>query len=937
MPDREDNTDETASYSRDDENRQLAHYRIVRKLDAGAMGEVYLAEDTKLQRRSVLKFLPHQLASDKSARSRFLREARTAAKLNHPNIATVYEVLETDSEVCIAMEYVEGRTLRELIADSRPDPRHSLELVLQICRGLTAAHAGNVVHRDLKPSNIMVDKADCCKLVDFGLAKAIGDSELTIPGTVMGTANYMSPEQAQGHQVDERSDLFSLGVILCELLTGSRPFQRDSLPATIHAIVHDPHPRFRDVGPVSCKSCQQVLDAALAKNPDERFQSAAEFEAALGSLLAGSQSTTDRHHKPKVQSLAVLYLRNLGAPEDEFLSYGITEDLIVDLSRLGFLRVAPMRSVLKFKNSELELEEIAAQLEVSLVLDGSIRRSEHSVRASAQLVEAGSGEILWASRWEEPLERIPHIKEALAAGISEAINVDAKAAQATQLGQPESSNPQAYEFYLRGKYAFDHRQSASDIDVAVELYRQALELEPVMPAARTGLAEIMLYAGQPEQAATRLLNTLAEARKRHLRAAEANTLRLLATTRTRQSRWDEAAGYASQAAQISAELGDLAGEAAALGMMIEITQRRARFDTALKYAERVLEINRSLQDEEREADALNRIGTVHLFRGDSASAREFYQEARAIADKRHNLDLQARCIANVGSTHVYRNEFEEAREHYERALELFRRLGDRNRQATILNNLARIHISTGAFQEALEHYSKAIEIHTEIGDRGAAGLAHNNRAIIFTVLDRQDEAEAALQEALRIAGELSYPLIETAALSNLGFLEICRDNFQAADKALVRAREIAASADLQRELAAAEDHLGDLRFRQGDYDPAFAHFNASAEIAERLGLKQVKLKAKAHLAMRSALAGDLDTTITELEQLRREAAEYRDPTYRLSVGRLLGTLLSEQGRDEAERERGLELLREMLDFARERGISYEIKWVSEALENLSSS
>ncbi|MFH2054962.1 MAG: tetratricopeptide repeat protein [bacterium] len=930
-------TDRTASNAPGDRNRQVAHYRITAKLGAGAMGEVYLAEDTRLQRQAVLKFLSAKLASEKSARTRFLREARTAAKLNHQHIATIYDVLEAKDYVCIAMEYVAGCTLRDLIVRQLPEPRRALEIVIQICRGLEAAHRGQVVHRDLKPSNIMIDKSGCCKLVDFGLAKVIGDSELTIPGTVMGTANYMSPEQALGQEVDHRSDIFSLGVILCELLTGKRPFERNSLPATIHSIIHDPHPQLEESGPLHCESCQRVIDRLLAKLPAERYQTASELISALRDLSAGLPITETKTRKPQVQSLAVLYLRNLGAPEDEFLSYGITEDLIVDLSRIGTLRVAPMRSVLRFKGSDLELEDIATQLDVSLILDGSIRRSEDSVRASAQLVDVHTGEILWASRWDESLDRIPHIKEALAAGISEAINVDSSVVRATQLGRPEASNAQAYEFYLRGKYAFDHRQSASDIDVALELYRQALELEPVLPAARTGLAEIMLYAGQPEQAATRLLNTLAEARQRHLRVAEANTLRLLASTRTHQSRWDEAAGYAEQSVEISAELGDLAGEAAALGILIEITQRRAKFDKALEYAERVLEINRRLLDQEREADALNRIGTVHLFSGDSARAREFYQEALAIAEKRQDLDLQARCIANLGSTHVYRNEFEEARRLYEQSLDLFRRLGDQSRQATILNNLARIHISTGSYQEALEFYSKAVEIHSDIGDRGAEGLAHNNQAIILTVLDRQAEAEEALEKALKIARDLSYPLIETAALSNLGFLELCRGDFTAAGKTLTKARKVAEHSGLQRELAAAEDHLGDLRFREGKFDQAFEHFEATAAIAGRLGLKQVKLKADAHLAMRSALAGDLDGTIAELERLRLEAATFRDPTYRLNVGRLLGGLLAEQGRDARERERGIATLREMLGVASERGISYEIKWISEALEELSSS
>jgi tetratricopeptide (TPR) repeat protein len=789
------------------------------------------------------------------------------------------------------------------------------------------------VHRDIKPSNIMVDKSGCCKLVDFGLAKVIGDSELTLPGTVMGSANYMSPEQGQGLNVDQRGDLFSLGTVLYEMLSGQRPFERDSLPATIHAIVHDTHPELPAGISEQFADCRHVIDRVLAKSPVDRYQSADAFEKELRNLLGGLPVKAMGKVAPVVLGLAVLYLRNLGAEEDEFLSYGITEDLIVDLTRIGSLRVAPMRSILKFKESKLELVEIATQLDVSLVLDGSICKSADSIRASAQLVDVRNDEILWADRWEEPLERLPNIKESLAAGIGNAIDVDTNLVAAAQVGRPETSDPQAYEFYLRGKYTFEHRQSATDAEVAVQLYRRALEVEPSMPAARTGLAEIMLYAGQPDYAATRLLNVLAEARRLNRRADEANALRMLARSRSQQSRWGEAVDYATQAVKISVELGDLAGEANALGILIEIMRRRAEFAKALDYAQRVLEINRRLLDQEREAEALNNIGAVYLFSGDTKKALEFYQEALTIAKKRNDLSLQGRCIANLGSTLVYRNEFEQAREHYERALELFRRLGDLSRQATILNNMARIHISTGSYGQALDYYGKALEIHQDIGDRGGEGLAHNNRAIIHTLLGRYEEAESALGAALTIAEELAYPLIQTAALSNLGFLHFCRDDFEQAAGTLEQAREVAESAGLQRELAAAHDHLGDLRFREGRFDEAFRHFEETEAIAERLGLRQVRLKARAHLAVRKALAGELEPALAELEGFRQEAAGYPDPAYVLAISRLLGKLLIEQGTT-PQRQNGIALLKEMRDFAQKHEVSYEVKWISELLHDL---
>lgn len=640
--------------------------------------------------------------------------------------------------------------------------------------------------------------------------------------------------------------------------------------------------------------------------------------------------------KPQVRSLGVLYLRNLGAEEDEFLSYGITEDLIIDLSRLGTLRVAPLRAVLKFKDSDLELPEIAAQLDVSLLLDGSIHRAADSVRASAQLVDISSGEILWADRWEEPLYSLPHIKEALAAGVAGAINVETVAAQAVQLGHPETTNPHAYEFYLRGKYAFDHRQSAPDLNVAVEHYRQALDLEPSMLAARTGLAEIMLHAGQPEQAGTRLLNTLAEARRKHLRADEARTLRLLARTRFQQSRWDEAAAYAEQAIAVSKELGDLVGEAANLGILIDILQRRAGFTEALGHAERVLEINRQLCDQEQEADALNKIGTVHLFSGDCERASRLYNEALAIATKRDDLPLQARCIVNIGSAHVHCSEFSEARRLYEQALDLFNRLGDRHRQAITLNNLARTQIAVGVYREALDYYARALEIQTELGDSATQGLTLSNHAIVLIALGRYEEAEIELDQALDIALRLKYPLVEALARINLGQIQLCQGKISQAEKLTESALLLALQCGLFRATTMAHVHLGELYYLKNEPKKALENFVEAERLAKGYGWTQNLLKSRAYLVALRASSDNLEESISRLEEMTKNVAEYGDPAFGLLLGRLRGAILVELGMEDSVREQGLEVLDHALAEAERMGIAPEIKWISETRKRLTS-
>jgi serine/threonine protein kinase len=352
----------------------VAHYKIISRLGAGGMGEVYLAEDTRLRRKVGLKFLSTQFATDRKLKARFTREARAAAALKHANIVIIHEVAEYEGRPYIAMEYVDGESLRDIIHHGRLNAEKSLEIMAQLCSGLLEAHNAGIVHRDIKPSNIMFDRKGSCRILDFGLAKGTGDSQNTSPGSIMGTASYMSPEQGQGLDVDHRGDIFSLGVVFYEMLTGCSPFKRANIPATISAVVHDQPERLAQYFDCDTDCWQQIIDRMLAKTPSERYQSTDSILADLNRLKTGEKlpqlSEVRVLAHQEVRALAVLYLRNLGSNEDEYLSYGITEDLIVDLTRIGSIRVAPMRSVLKFKDSDRELDDIARALDVSLILDG---------------------------------------------------------------------------------------------------------------------------------------------------------------------------------------------------------------------------------------------------------------------------------------------------------------------------------------------------------------------------------------------------------------------------------------------------------------------------------------------------------------------------------------------------------------------------------------
>ena len=399
--------DQTRSFVALTKGTKVGHYRIIEKIGAGGMGEVYLAEDTKLNRKVALKFLSPMFATDEPFKARFMREARAAAKLNHPNIVTVHEVSEYEGRPFFAMEHVEGRSLRQLIRDKTLSVERAIEIGIQVCEGLKEAHSAGVTHRDIKPSNIVIDKSGRPKLVDFGLAAVEGTEQLTKTGSTLGTVGYMSPEQARGDVADHRSDLFSLGTVFYEMITGRAPFRRDTEAATLNAILQDstePMARYKSGVP---DALQRIVSKLLEKDTALRYQSAEGVLPDLRQLVAsGSQDRTTVISRPKSKlrriltpsivvaviillvlilkpwrfeiisdnpalaaprRLAVLYLKNRGVADDEYLSYGITEDLIVDLTRIGTMGVAPMPSILKYKDSDEELDKIAEHLQVTLL------------------------------------------------------------------------------------------------------------------------------------------------------------------------------------------------------------------------------------------------------------------------------------------------------------------------------------------------------------------------------------------------------------------------------------------------------------------------------------------------------------------------------------------------------------------------------------------
>jgi TolB-like protein/Flp pilus assembly protein TadD/predicted Ser/Thr protein kinase len=499
--------------------KTISHYTILEKLGEGGMGVVYKAEDAKLKRIVALKFLPQYLTSDANEKERFYHEARAASALSHPNITTIYEMGEYGGQLFIAMEYVEGRTLKELAEKEPPSLEKALEIAIQVGEGLAAAHEKGIVHRDIKSENVMVTPKGQAKIMDFGLAKVTGATRLTRTGSTLGTAAYMSPEQAQGEEVDERSDIFSFGVVMYELLTGKLPFRGEHEAALLYSIVHEspiPISSLRRDLPVPVAS---VISRALEKDRRVRYQSANELIADVRRLAAQGATPPRRE-----QSIAVLPFTNLSADkENEYFSDGLAEDIIDALTQVPGLRVMARTSAFSFRGREVDVREIGARLGVEHILEGSVRRSGSRLRVTAQLVKASDGYHLWSQRFDRELTDVFAIQDEISQAIVAKLRL--RLAGDRPLVKQYTRNAAAYDLCLKARYHI-LKMTQEGREAGRRYCEQAIALDPNYAPAYIVLAESYLWSAfwgsaEPREAfaraksaaleALRLDNTIADA------------------------------------------------------------------------------------------------------------------------------------------------------------------------------------------------------------------------------------------------------------------------------------------------------------------------------------------------------------------------------------------------------------------------------------------
>jgi TolB-like protein/Flp pilus assembly protein TadD len=816
----------------------VGRYTIEEKLATGGMGVLYRAHDPRLGRMVALKFLPPHLTADPEAKQRFLHEARAAAALDHPNICAIHEIADTEGgELFIVMPLYEGETLKERIGRGPLAVEDAVDLALQAARGLTSAHRRGIVHRDIKPSNLIVTSDGTLKILDFGIAK-LADVELTGRGSTPGTVAYMSPEQAASGAVDHRTDLWSLGVVLYEMLAGARPFQGEHEQVLLHGIRYHRHEPLAARCPALPPEVARIVEKTLRKDPADRFQNAHELALALraardgrgvasiesarrrtratglaaavvltGVLVLGLASGGgDGSRGPGAErtgpAVAVLPFANLGGQaDDDYLSEGMTEDILAQLATIERLRVISRTSTARYRDTELPLARIAAELGVSYVLEGSVRRSVDEFRVVAQLIDARTDEHLWAATYDGRLDDVLGLQSEIALQVARALDVSLSRAERRRLARPPTDAPRAYDLLLRARALVG--RGMTENETAVALLQDAIRQDPGFAEAHARLARVYLHRVDQYGFPRSWVDSAEGLARRAVeldRDDPAGSLALVAALHHR-GRWSEVL------AMLEDVVASNPNHAEAFALRGSVERRVGRLDDAIFSLHRALQL-----DPAGSWPAANQ-GSMYWLLDDWAEAEHWFSRASEL-DHPGIIPATLRVLETA-----YTGRHAEAREQA-------RVLTAARPEPWAVYTAGQVALLAGEWREALDHFAPLYEREPGWRPFEMFPSAAVRYALALLRLGHTDRARAILEEArLHAHRDLEAGNEGFALLIDVAMVHALMGDRQAALEWLEQARA-----------AGARDHRG-LRL-----DPAFAELRTEPAFQDALARMQDEVR-----------------------------------------------------------------------------------------------
>jgi serine/threonine protein kinase/tetratricopeptide (TPR) repeat protein len=753
--------------------QRLGHYRIVEKVGAGGMGVVYRARDEQLERDVALKVLPPGTLGSESARRNFRNEALALAKLNHPNIETVHEFGSQDGTDFLVLEFVPGQTLAQMLARGPLPEKEVIAIGMQIAAALDEAHERGIIHRDLKPANIALTTRGHAKVLDFGLAKLLHPKEevttqhLSESGGVPGTLPYLSPEQLRGDPVDARSDIHAIGAVLYEMATGQRAFNGILFSQVIDAILHQPPTPPRNLNPEISVELDRIICKCLDKEPAHRYQSAKELLADLRRLTASSarnvvpeslRPTVRISKKPlryvglgicvvlavavalvglnvgglrdnlfgrkpvRIHSIAVLPLSNVsGDPEEEYFADGVTDELITELAQVGELRVISRTSVMAYKGVKKPLPEIARELGVDAVVEGSVQRSGDKVRINAELIEASTDRLLWGKSYERDLSDILTLQGAIAKAIVDEIQVKVTPQEEGRLVRTQQVNPEAHEAYLAGLFYWNKR-TAEGVNKSITYFDQAIAKDPGYALAYAGLADS--YHSLPELTTVPIEEAFPKARTAAMKALELDD--------------SLAEPHSALASVIEDYDWDWTGAEAEYKRAIELNPGLS--NVRANYSNLLLELGR-LPEALSQAKTAQELDPLSVPTNDNLCGVSYYagDYDQSIIQCRKTLELDPmsqQAHRHLGQAYTQKKQYAEAISELKKAIELS------HGSSEAIAELGYVYGVSGSKHEAqqiLQQLAQPVDGH----------ISHYRLAIVYVGLGENDKALESLEEAVK--------------------------------------------------------------------------------------------------------------------------------------------------------------------------------------------